>query len=64
MFYCVGLGPPDDPSLQGVKQSVGVCNCVLLTVNIILSLLMNCLLNILQNTSTSSISVCAYIYRT
>ena len=27
MFYYVGLGPPDDT--QGVKQSVGVCNCVL-----------------------------------
>ena len=32
MFYCVGLGPPDDPS-QGVKQSVGVCNCVLFIID-------------------------------
>ena len=34
MFYCVGLGPPDDPSLQRVKQFVGMCNCVLFIINI------------------------------
>ena len=47
---------------QWVKQSVGICNCVLFIIDIALSLSMNCLLSTLRNTSTFSISRSRNIY--
>ena len=47
---------------QRVKQSVGVCNCVLFIIDIALSLSMNCLLSTLRNTSTFSISIYIFIF--